>query len=402
MPSRFVNTKIRSRFLPILLLIICSCSNLTNFAQQNLLLNGGFEDINTCTEYNSECGVEAWFYMKDIKAQMLSNDDNLPSLGNNSFAIFFPWGGRPDFSPVLGTILPCRLQKGNSYSFRGMIQAKLNNRLILKPGVALGEKYFVPRRPFASGMHADTILQITKIPKSDFFQFEYSFVATGAERYLTFGTFTAEDTTGAKRAFIGNQSITIILDNFELVSTTGTEIPCSDFSINKENIYHFDSRHKTMDYALYGKGELPIVFAGNDSSSVTRASPPEADEPVVKADTLKLGDVFFDFNKALLKPSAVTMLEAYFKKDKSAISSIDSVYVDGHTDSIGTESKNLVLSGQRCKALEEWLVSNGIVGNEHVIIRPFGKTRPVASNSTAAGRAMNRRVEIIVFRKIKN
>jgi hypothetical protein len=43
-------------------------------AQTDLLLNGDFEDINTCTEYNAECGVEGWFYLKEVKAQMLNNE----------------------------------------------------------------------------------------------------------------------------------------------------------------------------------------------------------------------------------------------------------------------------------------------------------------------------------------
>ncbi|HNA90855.1 MAG TPA: hypothetical protein PKZ71_01295, partial [Chitinophagaceae bacterium] len=54
-------------------------------AQNNLLLNGGFEDVNVCTEYSAECGVEAWFYLKDVKAQMLSNDDTTGKNGTNSF-----------------------------------------------------------------------------------------------------------------------------------------------------------------------------------------------------------------------------------------------------------------------------------------------------------------------------
>ena len=116
-------------------------------AQTNLLLNGGFEDINTCTEYKAECGVEAWFYLKDVKAQMLLNENNISLLGANSFGIFYNWTGYENFTPVIGTILPCGLQKNKRYTFKGIMTARLNPKLILKPAICLGEKFYVPGRP---------------------------------------------------------------------------------------------------------------------------------------------------------------------------------------------------------------------------------------------------------------
>src|SRR6187431_2762285 len=93
------------------LLIVFSFAQATSLlAQTNLLLNGGFEDVNTCTEYNSECGVEAWFYLRDVKAQMINNEPTEKLLGTNSFGIFYNWIGYADFNPIIGTILPCGLQ----------------------------------------------------------------------------------------------------------------------------------------------------------------------------------------------------------------------------------------------------------------------------------------------------
>jgi len=94
-------------------------------AQTNLLLNGGFEQINTCTEYKADGGVEAWFYLKDVKVQMLSNEVSTALLGQNSFGIFYNWKGFTGFTPVIGTLLPCRLQAGKEYIFKGLISAKL-------------------------------------------------------------------------------------------------------------------------------------------------------------------------------------------------------------------------------------------------------------------------------------
>ena len=165
---------------------------------------------------------------------------------------------------------------------------------------------------------------------------------------------------------------------------------------NKEKIYHYDFRHKEMDYSLYGRGDLNIpVDDGPDSNYITRIKIPA---PPVKTDTLKLGDVLFDFNKANIKPATIKLLEIYFRPGPNT-NSIDSIYIEGHTDSIGSDARNLQLSQQRSQSVQDWLQKN-VLSKEQIQIHPFGKTRPVASNSTAQGRALNRRVEMIIFRKV--
>ncbi len=377
---------------------ICLLQGGITRAQTDLLLNGGFEEVNTCTEYSSECGVEAWFYLKDVKAQMLSNETNSTLLGTNSFGIYYNWPGYTGFTPVIGAILPCGLQKNNRYTFKGIISARLNPKLIFKPGVCVGEKFYVPKRAFVKNMQPDS-LAVRQVPNSNFFRFEYSFVADGTEQYLTFGVYVEEDTVAGKKKLTGTQTISLVLDNFQLIPDDQEETACVDFMRNKEKIYTYNFRHKEMDYSLFGKGELTIVFDKTDSSYMTKVKehlPPLP--PLLKSDTLQLGDVFFDFNKAKLKPEALTMLETFFIKNSNA-SSIDSMYVEGHTDSIGSDTRNLELSWQRCESIRQWLLQNNIVGASVIQVLPFGKSKPIATNSTPQGRAMNRRVEMIVFRK---
>lgn len=365
------------------------------FSQTNLLLNGGFEDINTCTEYKSECGVEGWFYLKDVKAQMLLNENNISLVGANSFGLFYNWVGYKDFTPLIGALLPCGLQKGKRYTFKGLISAKLNNKLLLQAGVCLGEKFYVPGRPFAKDLRPDSIVSMSRVPNTNFFSFEYSFIADGPVRYLTFGTYTKEDTTGAKKKLYGTQTISLVLDNFQLIPGDPKETLCSSWAGHKEKIYDYNYRHKEMDYSLYGKGAVDLDFDFEDPRTLTQVKEP----PVpAKSDTLKLGDVFFDFNQASLKPAALKVLKAYFI-DNGKGNFFDSIIVNGHTDSVGSDSRNLALSQQRSESILKWLVINNIISQELIQIRPFGKSKPVAPNRTAEGRALNRRVEMIVFRR---
>jgi len=108
---------------------------------------------------------------------------------------------------------------------------------------------------------------------------------------------------------------------------------------------------------------------------------------------VNISDVLFDFNQYTLKPEA--------REKMAKVSGILLAYpglkiqVEGHTDAIGTEEYNQKLSEQRAEAVRTYLTSQGVSGDS-VSAKGFGKTRPVASNDTAAGRQQNRRVEMVV------
>ena len=108
---------------------------------------------------------------------------------------------------------------------------------------------------------------------------------------------------------------------------------------------------------------------------------------------VNMSDVLFDFNQATLKPGA--------KEKLAKVSGILLAYpslhlsVEGHTDSIGSDDYNQKLSERRADAVRDYLVSNSINAN-NIMAKGLGKTDPVASNDTAAGRQQNRRVEMVV------
>jgi outer membrane protein OmpA-like peptidoglycan-associated protein len=69
--------------------------------------------------------------------------------------------------------------------------------------------------------------------------------------------------------------------------------------------------------------------------------------------------------------------------------------VEGHTDSVGSDPMNQTLSENRAAAVRQYLLAQG-VPQDSIVSRGFGKTKPVATNDTAEGKAQNRRVEIVV------
>jgi outer membrane protein OmpA-like peptidoglycan-associated protein len=71
------------------------------------------------------------------------------------------------------------------------------------------------------------------------------------------------------------------------------------------------------------------------------------------------------------------------------------IEVEGHTDSVGGDAYNQRLSEQRADSVKDYLMSQGL-RSDILTAKGFGKTMPVASNDTAAGRQQNRRVELVV------
>lgn len=107
-----------------------------------------------------------------------------------------------------------------------------------------------------------------------------------------------------------------------------------------------------------------------------------------------LDGVNFEFNSAKLEVNAQRLL------DRVGQSLLDSptftVELQGHTDNIGTDAYNLILSQDRANAVKAYLIGKG-VEPERMVARGYGERQPVADNSSAEGRTRNRRVEMKVL-----
>ena len=105
------------------------------------------------------------------------------------------------------------------------------------------------------------------------------------------------------------------------------------------------------------------------------------------------GSIYFDVNKTEVKPAMRDRLAQIAK----ALATVPDrhVLVEGHTDSTGADEYNLKLSRLRAESVRSILVAGG-VSPDRIESQGYGKTRPVASNASAAGKAQNRRVEIVL------
>ena len=144
-----------------------------------------------------------------------------------------------------------------------------------------------------------------------------------------------------------------------------------------------EAEHAKLE-AANSKQETARVQAELDALKAT---------PTERGSVLTLGDVLFDTGRAELKPGASRNLDqlAQFLTEHPE----RRVQVDGFTDSVGTDEYNRELSQLRADAVRAALIGRG-VDPSRIGTQGYGKGYPVASNSDAGGRQLNRRVEVVI------
>ena len=146
------------------------------------------------------------------------------------------------------------------------------------------------------------------------------------------------------------------------------------------------------------RDRCPATAAGTAVNSVgcapePVAAPAPAPQPLFKNNerTVTLRGVNFEPAKDDLTAGSMAILDEVARQLNEAPSI--KVEIGGHTDARGPYTRNVNLSLQRAEAVRAYLVMQG-VSAERLVARGYGPAKPVGSNDTASGRAMNRRVEL--------
>jgi len=121
---------------------------------------------------------------------------------------------------------------------------------------------------------------------------------------------------------------------------------------------------------------------------------PEIEEEVAEILQTAFDNLEFETGKAIIKdeslPSLTELAEVLVKKPEWKLQ------IAGHTDNVGNDQNNLVLSKKRSEAVRDFMVSKG-VSIERLSALYFGETQPIAPNDTKEGRQKNRRVEMTII-----
>lgn len=152
--------------------------------------------------------------------------------------------------------------------------------------------------------------------------------------------------------------------------------------------YDVPFKESTDNHTHKGRGEWTVgIGVGYRFNKLEELNP-----VVVLRDFTLKGDSYFDFDKSTLKAEGKAVIKVMSNEINNE-ERTGKLQIEGHTDSIGTESYNQELSERRAKSVEEEFKKN-LTKEVEYEVKGYGETNPIGTNTTSEGRARNRRVEI--------
>jgi len=363
-----------------LILYFLSLFPILSFSQE-LILNGGFEDENICTEYVVNCAPEAWI-ANGSALSLYIHDVNRSHNSEHCMAIQAGHSSRPYDRNFMRSQLLCRLRKGNKYRLSLFIKSP--HPILDSMGV-----YFGSIEPLTERKPVHLLSPSLYFGTSNMFKKDSSwqpvvadYTATGDENFIIIANFSRNDingNTGISRRY----QFMAYLDDISLVPLDPDEKLCPNWQEVKEQIYAFNPRHQFLGRMLkYFRDTLMV---------------PLQPTTIIIADTLLLPDVLFATGKKELNQASHPFLDSFCRQMNGR--KIDSVVIEGHTDNTGSIGLNELLSAGRATSAAEYLSKCPFFANLTIITRAWGSRKPITDNSTPANRQRNRRVELFVYFK---
>lgn len=362
---------------------------------QNFIANGGFEDINVCTEYSARCAPEAWFR---IPAQSLTRSRNYPdAVEGDEFGIVVMENYIQTVRNriYLYTQLVCPLEPGARYQLS----------LYVNPARSRTFKFgawFSNQRPYLTYNAPKDTTPTFEITEADrtatkedgWQQVVVNFTAAGGEEFLTLGNFDP-NTMVLKKGDKLRWDLKYLFDQVELIQIDPPAQPCPDREARIAALYAQDSRHAEeppdpmLEDSLQKQDTLVAVAI---EEAEYDEDPPETVAVVIPEIKFIIPDIGFDFGKYTLKPAADSILSV-------CAAQIDlqhpaEIHILGYTDNVGSDAYNLDLSAKRANSVLQWFTSKRGLSPARFMVRGLGESAPIAGNDTEAGRQANRRVEI--------
>ncbi len=384
----------KNSWLQLLLLLSFPFSSLA----QNLLPNPSFEDINTCHKYHEECCPSAWRSTtpKLIKYHRHDQhfDPGLAQDGNKYLSLLLYDKARKFDRKFLQGQLLCPLEKGQLYEFS--IYIKTEQLRIRQLEVVFRDSVFFEKNNTAlMGLQADISLPLpANFQASQWTKLKANYRATGQEKFILIGNFSPDEASDiqpidekafrkASRRYRPKMRLLCMVDQLSLQVVEGAAPNC-DLEARRAAIYRDSFRHISPPPA-------PLPTAIKIDSIPPSPPPPPSIADIKAGKVIVLKNVNFQSGTALL-------IDASFQELQNIRNLLIQnpnlgFVIKGHTDDVGQASDNWQLSRERAKTVYDYLARNG-VDKRRMRYEGFGETRPIASNATAAGRLLNRRVEI--------
>ncbi len=346
-------------------------------SSQNLLMNEGFEDENICSEYEKNCAPEGWI-STSLTADYYFDDKANAFRGRHFIGLQHTHkSGGPNTASVIRSRLLCSLRKGKIYQLSFYIRSKhtldslaiyfsRDDILLRRAGIKE-----IPQLWIRDGME--------EFRPGSWQKINLRYEASGEEQYINIGDFRKNEYSFRAQPDLGT-AYYYFLDEVSLLAADASEFICDNAVLAKEEAYDFNPRHKVLDRWRYSYRNEPPPLTPLKPTVISRI------------DTLVIPDVLFAVNSFELGADAHRVLDSFSAKFSTL--QIDSLVVEGHTDSTGTIQLNQVLSVNRALSVGRYLQP---FVRTAIIARGWASQKPVADNRTSPGRQKNRRVEIYLY-----
>jgi outer membrane protein OmpA-like peptidoglycan-associated protein len=344
---------------------------------QNLLMNGGFEDENICSEYSKNCAPEGWI-STSLYADYFFDDEPNAFEGQHFVGLVLARMERQVAKHFLRSRLLCGLRKGSLYQVDFYIRSK--HPVFDSIGIYFSANDFLYQREKLRNTTPQFYLkEVASLqPSKNWQKVSHLYTATGEENFFSIGDFKRQAHDFAGLPDLGRDYY-FFIDSVSLTPLNRQEHLCSEAAMVKEEEYNFDVRHNLLDRLVYVYTKKPPPVE------------PLSKTILQKVDTLVIPDVLFSTNSYALREEAKKLLLQLAQKTTTRV---DSVVVEGHTDNQGSMVSNQTLSENRAKSVADFMEP---MLQTRFYTRGWASTKPVAENSTAEGRQRNRRVEIYVY-----
>jgi len=346
---------------------------------QSLVVNGGFEDVNSCTEFQQPCAPEGWFYPT---FRSIGYDKNPGFAFKGYYCLgYTPYTEKaPGNYSVLLTPLVCRPIRGKLYKIDCYVRGSADDECLADFAIYFSKRFFVPplNEPYPDSVILRPGSAVSK--EKDWYHVQFHYRAKGDEVNLVVGNF------GHPRAYAGNRNAMVYIDEISMVPEDAREKVCFDYALQKERIYAINDRHRYFEKDIEQNKELSLPPPQKNTTEREGAK-----------DTLVVPDILFETDRYTLNQRYISLLDSFcvaIRQHKVA-----HIAVEGHTDSVGTAEHNQTLSENRANTVANYLINHKAAVADQLEINGYGELRPIATNDTPEGRQQNRRVEIILFRK---
>lgn len=391
---------------------------------QNFLANPSFEEFNKCEEFGSKCAPEAWFRIPPEDLTVSGKVKKPAHQGRVSEVLVVENQRHPLSRRVfIYTKILCPLIEGHKYQ----LSFFLNNlkRKDYEVQALFSEEELIAGVQNPLNYQPNLVFtfeqETADFENSDWKKVQSIYTATGKEKFLTLGYFTKKEVKILPgEASNSKGDIIILIDDIELKPLDAEEQLCTEYEIEQINLYAQNYRH-TLKISVDSVPEIASFIEPEWKNNFFES--PDEDEDEEKEDELKedkkprpvftgrtwcekdtmvfeIPFVAFDFDQIQIKEEFQTRLDSFAMQIEYL--NPEKIQYIGHTDSMGSGIYNQKLSANRARSVQSYLHQFDFFKNVNEEIIGKGESSPKADNKTLEGRQLNRRVEIVIFKRKKD